>query len=195
VRTKVKIVDINENTFEQIPRPSNSHFNCRECFYWMEKRDGRTDLVKQKRNWFIRRGRRYDGSLGKVLLWSHREIPVGFIQFGPIAEFNTTRLIYEDRLPVPKGGWCIACVAVKSPFRSKGLASRLIRNTLRDLKRRGVKTVDAYPVDTAHSWNQISVGPVQLWKNCGFEEVAKICYSKGDPVPYLDEITLMRKRW
>lgn len=182
----VKIIDITEKNFKDIPRPANKRFNCQECFYWMGKRDGRTDLVKQKKNWFIRKGRKYGGSLGKLLLWGKRAKPIGFTQFGPIAEFQTTQLLYKDRLPIPKGGWCITCVAIQTNYRGKGLATRLVRNILRDLKRRGVKTVDAYPLKTASSWNQVSVGPIALWEKCGFEKIAEMKNEKT---------VLMRKKW
>jgi len=170
----VKIVDITAKNFKDIPRPANKRFNCQECFYWMGKKDGRTDLVKQKKNWFVRSAKRYDGSLGKLLLWGKRENPVGFAQFGPISEFQTAQLIYGERLRIPKGGWCIGCVAIQTNYRGKGLATRLVRNILRDLKRRGVKTVDAYPLKEADSWNQVPVGPVGLYKKCGFVKAAEI---------------------
>lgn len=182
----VKIVDIREKNFKDIPRPANNRFNCQECFYWMGKRDGRSDLVKQKKNWFVRKAKKDGGSLGKLLLWGKRENPVGFAQFGPIAEFQTAQLFYKNNLPIPKGGWCVTCVAIQSHYRGKGLATRLVRNILRDLKRRGVKTVDAYPLKKTSSWNQISVGPVGLWEKCGFEKVAKIKKEKN---------VLMRKKW
>ena len=207
----IKIVDITEKNFPNLPRPANKRFNCQECFYWMGKRDGRTDLVKQKKNWFIRRGQKYGGSLGKILLWGKRENPVGFIQYGPVAEFQTARLFYKTvelhpekstspgkrYLLIPKGAWCITCVAIQAGFRHKGLATRLVRQTLRDLKRRGVKSVDAYPLRRVNSWNQVSVGPNGLWQKCGFKEVARIKYIKGEPVPRAGEkeVILMRKKW
>lgn len=195
-KVTVKIVEIdNEETFEQIPRPANNRFNCQECFYWMEKKDGRTNLVKQKRNWFIRGAKKHQGSLGKLLLWGKRGVPVGYAQFGPIAEFRTTRLVYENRLPVPKGGWCISCVAVQTNYRRRGIATQLVKNILQDLKKRGVRTVDAYPTRDPHSYNQVSMGPVELWEKCGFQQVASLCYGKREPTPCKDEVILMRYEW
>lgn len=188
--TTTRIVEITGKNFDQIPRPANKRFNCQECFYWMGKRDGKQDLVKQKKNWFARGVRKYDGGLGKLFLWGKREKPVGFIQFGPIAEFQTAQLICRERLSIPKAGWCITCVAIQTDYRGKGLATRLIRNVLRDLKRRGVKTVDAYPLKKTSSWNQVSSGPVGLWQKCGFEKVAEIEYGKNK-----EKIVIMRKKW
>lgn len=165
---KVQIKDIDKKTFTDIPRPANRSFDCKRCFYWQEKRDGKQDLKKQKRNWFVRRKEKY-GSLGKLLFVNGKV--VGFTQFGPISEFETARLFYRDKLPVPSGdkAFCIVCIAIASKYRLRGLATKLLRNVLRDLKRRGVKSVDGYPVRHASSWNQISTGPLALYQDLGFE--------------------------
>lgn len=177
----------------------------------MGKRDGRTDLVRQKKNWFVRKGQKHGGSLGKILLVGKQEIPVGFIQYGPVVEFQTARLFYKKvdlnsekttspgkrNLLIPKGAWCITCIAIQSGFRRQGLATRLVRQVLRDLKKRGVESVDVYPSRKVNSWNQVSVGPNGLWQKCGFKEVARIKYIKGEPVPRAgeEEVILMRKKW
>lgn len=186
---QAKIVDVTKDNFKEIPRPANKRFNCQECFYWMGKKDGKQDLVKQKKNWFIRRAREHDGSLAKLLLWGKRGKPVGYIQFGPISEFQTTERFYRGDLSVPRGGWCITCVAIQTAYRGKGLATRLIRHVLRDMKRRGVKKVDAYPMKKISSWNQVSVGPVFLWEKCGFEKVKEIKLPKEE-----GSVVLMRKK-
>lgn len=166
----------------------------------MGKRDGKQDLVKQKKNWFLR-GAQKHGTLGKLLLWGKREKPVGFIQFGPISEFTTAQRFYQRPSPsgeanqvsksdsrpkLPKRGWCITCVAVQSNYRRKGVATRLVRNVLRDLKRRKVKKIDAYPPEKSAAWNQVSVGPAGLWEKCGFESIGEAKAEKG---------FVMRKKW
>lgn len=173
----VKIVDINNKNFEGIPRPADRRYNCQECFFWMGKKDGKLDLVKQKRKWFLKREKKH-GSLGKLLLWGKRQKPIGFIQFGPINEFETARIFYRDKSPIPRNGWCITCVAIDTNYRKKGLAKRLIRNVLRDLKRRGVRTVDVYPVKEPKSLNQIPCGPVSLFEELSFEPVFKAAIKK-----------------
>lgn len=169
---EVKIVDINSKNFNLIPRPADRRYNCQECFYWMAKWDGKLDLVKQKKKWFMRGEKKY-GSLGKLLLWGKRQKSIGYIQFGPISEFETAIIFYRDTAPIPRNGWAITCVTVDTNYRGRGLAKRLIRNVLRDLKRRGIRTVDVYPVKKPKSLNQIPCGPVALWKELSFERVFK----------------------
>lgn len=165
---KVQIKDIDKKTFTDIPRPANRSFDCQACCYWHEKRDGKQDLKKQKKNWFVWKKEKY-GSLGKILYLNGEAI--GFTQFGPISEFETAKLLYRDKLPLPSGdkAFCITCIAIASKYRGRGLATKLLRNVLTDLKKRGVKSVDGYPVRHASSWNQISVGPLALYQDLGFE--------------------------
>lgn len=174
---EVKIVDINEKNFDLIPRPADRRYNCQECFFWMGKKDGKLDLAKQKKKWFLKRKERY-GSLGKLLLWGKRQKPIGYIQFGPISEFETAKIFYRDMAPIPRSGWAICCVTIDNSYRRKGLAKKLIRNVLQDLKRRGVRTVDAYPVKEPKSLNQTSGGPATLWREMGFEKAFRASTKK-----------------
>lgn len=166
----IKIVDVTRKNFNLIPRPADKRFNCQECFYWIGKKDGRLNQAIQKKRWLAKKGKIY-GSLAKILLWGKRGKPVGFAQFGPINEFETAKMFYQDRLNTPRGGWCITCVAIQSAYRGKGLAKRLVHHILRDLKQRGVKKVDVYPLRHASSLNQVPVGPVEFWQKLDFEMV------------------------
>lgn len=170
---ETKIIDINAKNFDLIPRPADRRYNCQECFFWMGKKDGKFDLAKQKKNWFLKKLEKY-GSLGKILLWGRRQKPIGFIQFGPITEFETARIFYKDTAPIPRNGWCLTCVTIDTNYRGRGLAKHLINNVLRDLKKRGVRTVDVYTVKSSKSVNQIPSGPAALWKKLDFEPVFKV---------------------
>jgi ribosomal protein S18 acetylase RimI-like enzyme len=184
---EVKIVDVSRKNFNLIPRPADKRFNCQECFYWIGKKDGRLNQALQKKRWLAKKGKIY-GSLAKLLLWGKRGKPVGFAQFGPINEFETAKMfyqneLYQDKLNAPRSGvksrggnatlrgWCLTCVAIQSAYRGKGLAKRLVYNILRDLKQRGVKKVDVYPLRHTSSLNQVSVGPVEFWQKLDFEIV------------------------
>lgn len=156
---EARIINVTEESFDQIPRPAKKSFNCQECFYWVEKRDGKFDLAKQKKKWLGKKFAKF-GSAAKILLWGKRKKPIGYIQFGPISEFQTAQMLYRDCLPVPRNGWCITCITLQRPYQKKGLAKRLVRNVLRDLRRRGVKTVDVYDLP-------------KFWQNFGFETILK----------------------
>lgn len=138
----------------------------------MGKKDGKLDLTRQKKGWLLGRIPQY-GSLAKILLWGKREKPIGYIQFGPIAEFQTAELLYRDELPIPRGGWCVTCLFLQSPYQKRGLGKRLARHVLRDLKKRGVRTVDVYELPA-------------FWTNFGFKPAFKDKKKK---------ITIMRRKW
>lgn len=189
---EVKIVNVDEKNFDLVPRPANRRFNCKECFYWVGKQDGRLDLERQKKRWMVRTTEKY-GPLMKLLLWGKRQSPAGYAQFGPIAESQTAKMFYRmpvreneefkskkqaakkksistDDFSMPKNGWFLGCFAIQSAYRRKGLAVRLGQNILRDLKKRGVKVVDAYPLKKG-SLNQNPSGPVALYEKLGFKAV------------------------
>jgi len=167
---KYKIVDIDKENFELIPRPASQCFNCQECFYWMGKMDGRLNQKQQKKNWFARKRATY-GSLGKLLYPETKtKEPIAFIQFAPVQEMSTAKLIYlRERLRIPKKGWCITCLTVKKPWRGKGVATSLVKSVLKDLKKRGVERVDAYPMPKNTNLSQSPVGPVEVWLSLGFK--------------------------
>lgn len=205
---RVKIVNVNEKNFAQIPRPAYSRFNCQECFFWMGKKDGRTNLIRAKLSWFLKKEKKNDGALAKVALVSKETRPVGFIQFGPINEFETVKLFYKvadeneirsesaghRKLVVPKKGWCVTCVVVQKRFRHQGVALRLIKNTLRDLKKRGAESVDVFPRENPSSSAKNPLGPVALWKKAGFTEIERLVYAKGETLLRNgEEIVIMRK--
>lgn len=123
----------------------------------MEKRDAKFDLSNQKKKWFERTFPEY-GSLAKILLWGKRRRPVGYIQFGPISEFQTAQMLYRNRLPIPRGGWCITCISLQGSYQKKGLGKKLVSNLLKDLKKRGAKVIDVYELP-------------KFWQNFGFEPV------------------------
>jgi len=167
---RYKIVDIDEENFELIPSPASRYFSCQECFYWIGKKDGRLDQKQQKRKWFLKKGSLY-GSLGKLLFPdSKAKEAAAFTQFAPVQEMSTAKLLYfKERINLPKDGWCITCLTVQKPWRKQGVARSLVQSVLRDLKKRGVTTVDAYPSLKNVNLSQAPAGPVDLWLALGFK--------------------------
>jgi ribosomal protein S18 acetylase RimI-like enzyme len=152
-----KIVNVTETNFDQIPRPARKSYNCQECFYWIGKRDSKFDLARQKKRWFEKKFVKH-GFVAKMVLWGKEKKPVGYIQFGPIAEFQTAQMLYREGTKLPKNGWCITCITLQGPYQRKGVAKKLVRNVLSDLKKRGVRTVDTYELP-------------KFWPAFGFERI------------------------
>ena len=103
------------------------------------------------------------------------EQPVGWISLGPretyakLARSPTMKPV--DDQPV----WSIVCLVVPSELRGQGVARALIAGAVAYARKRGVKLLEAYPVDkdqpsaTQAPW----FGSKAMFDAAGFEEVAR----------------------
>jgi len=102
-------------------------------------------------------------------------VPVGWISLGPRADYaklarSPTMKAVDDR-PV----WSIVCFVVPSQYRKQGVARELLAGAIRWARRRGVRLLEAYPVDTSHPSASDApwFGAKTLFDAAGFEEVAR----------------------
>jgi GNAT superfamily N-acetyltransferase len=116
-----------------------------------------------------------DGGMFTGLLAYRGRTPVGWISFGPREDFAKLQ-----RSPVMKPVddrpvWSIICFVVPAEFRGQGVAGALLRGAIAFAKRRGVKLLEAYPVDRRGRLNddQLWFGAKSMFDACGFEEVAR----------------------
>jgi GNAT superfamily N-acetyltransferase len=102
-------------------------------------------------------------------------VPVGWISLGPredyakLARSPTMRAV--DDQPV----WSIVCFVVPSEFRKQGVARDLLAGAIRWARRRGVRLLEAYPVDKSHPSASHApwFGSKTLFDDAGFEEVVR----------------------
>ena len=103
------------------------------------------------------------------------EVPVGWISLGP-------REVYKklERSPVmkPVDGkpvWSIICFVVPAPYRGQGVARALLDGAIAYAKKRGVRLLEAYPVDKRGRSNDDTMwfGAKSMFDAAGFEEVAR----------------------
>jgi GNAT superfamily N-acetyltransferase len=101
--------------------------------------------------------------------------PVGWISLGPREDYaklaRSTVMKPVDAQPV----WSIVCFVVPSEFRKQGVARELLAGAVRYAKKRGVKLLEAYPVDKeVSSAAQASwFGSKRMFDEAGFHEVAR----------------------
>jgi GNAT superfamily N-acetyltransferase len=101
--------------------------------------------------------------------------PVGWISLGPRADYARLQrspvMKPVDGLPV----WSVICFVVPAPFRHQGVASALLQGAIRYARRRGVRLLEAYPVDKAgrgaDEW--LWHGAMSMYERAGFVEVAR----------------------
>src|SRR4051812_6994428 len=103
------------------------------------------------------------------------ETPVGWISLGPREDYpklaNSPIMKPVDAARV----WSITCFVVPSEHRRQGVAKALLDGAIRFAKKRGVKTLEAYPVDKPGKCADESLwfGPMSMYLAAGFEEVAR----------------------
>jgi GNAT superfamily N-acetyltransferase len=101
--------------------------------------------------------------------------PVGWISLGPRKDYaklaKSPLMKPVDDEPV----WSIVCFVVPSEHRNQGVAGELLAAAVEYARKRGVRVLEAYPVDKAEpsaaqaSW----FGSKRMFDAAGFDEVAR----------------------
>ena len=101
--------------------------------------------------------------------------PVGWLALGPREDFaklaKSPVMKPVDARPV----WSIVCFVVPSEYRKQGVARELLAGAIAYARKRGVRLLEAYPVDkdapsaADASW----FGSKRMFDAAGFEEVAR----------------------
>ena len=97
--------------------------------------------------------------------------PVGWVSLGPRGDYaklaNSPVMKAVDDQPV----WSVVCFVVPSAYRNQGVASELLAGAVAYARTRGVRLLEAYPVDKAAqaSW----FGSKRMFDEAGFEEVVR----------------------
>ena len=101
--------------------------------------------------------------------------PVGWISLGPREGYRKL-----ERSPVMKPVddervWSILCFVVPAEHRRKGVARELLRGAIAFARRKKVRILEAYPVDTAKKSNDGSMwfGAKSMYDAEGFKVVAR----------------------
>jgi len=101
--------------------------------------------------------------------------PVGWVSLGPREDFaklaKSPVMKPVDDLPV----WSVICFVVPSEYRRQGVARELLAGAVEYAAKRGVRLLEAYPVDRdASSAADASwFGSSNMFTEAGFEEVAR----------------------
>jgi GNAT superfamily N-acetyltransferase len=103
------------------------------------------------------------------------ETPVGWVSLGPRRDYaklaNSPTMKPVDDQPV----WSVVCFVVPSEYRKQGVARDLLAGAIRYARKRGVRLLEAYPVDKAHPSASDApwFGSKSMFDEAGFEEVAR----------------------
>ncbi len=108
--------------------------------------------------------------------------PAGWCAFGPRAamgRLQRSRTIPQvDDRPV----WSLVCFVVRAPYRRQGLAHQLLAAVVAYARRKGVQTLEAYPIEaegTRVSAAFAYVGTTSLFEAAGFHRVRETTARSG----------------
>ncbi|HYN64211.1 MAG TPA: hypothetical protein VES36_06360 [Candidatus Limnocylindrales bacterium] len=172
---------IDPDSFADIPAPAQPGARCQTCDYW-ERLDGHREAedTKAARSLKLSRlmaGERLAGAYG-MLAWQSGEdgdrLTVGWCQFGPLSAYPRAQVIRDryPELPPSPSPWVITCLQIdESQQDREAAAEALLAAVCRDLDRRGIVAVEAYPEGVTDPWLP-SPGPAGIYQRAGFAQVA-----------------------
>jgi len=93
--------------------------------------------------------------------------PAGWCQAGPRDRLE--KLVRQYGLSPDPEAWALTCFLMAPPFRRRGLATDLLSEVVRDLRRRGVPRVQAFPKRGQNlEPDDLWTGPESVFLSAGF---------------------------
>jgi ribosomal protein S18 acetylase RimI-like enzyme len=97
--------------------------------------------------------------------------PVGWCHYDKLQNLPGARLFYGNLASADGESGAIVCFTIAQGFRNQGIATKLLECALLDLKAQGAARAEAYPVVNDDSQEHNYLGPLNLYKNLGFQIV------------------------
>jgi ribosomal protein S18 acetylase RimI-like enzyme len=138
---------------------------CRCAAWWVPTWEGWSQRTAAE-NRRVREGLFDDGVADGYLLYGDDEV-VGWCQ--ALERDRLAKLARQFDLPPDPATWAITCFLIAPRHRRQGLAGRLLREVVADLRRRGAARIEAFPkrgpdLDDGDLWN----GPEAMFRAAGF---------------------------
>jgi len=102
--------------------------------------------------------------------------PVGWCSFGPRQDFPSLEKTRAYKRSDTSGVWSVNCFFIHRRWRGKGLSRGLLKEAVEAMRKRGVKTVEGYPVTTTKDGRRLAAvfaytGPTKIFEELGFKPV------------------------
>ena len=164
-----EIIDVTENNFNKIPKPS-LRVDCKSCDFW----EGGTSMLGPDAHAkeLNKRERIKSGAISAKLLCLDGKA-IGYCQYGKLSAFSRSQA-WRRRLknPTLDDVFFITCVSIQKEHRGKGLATLLLNNVTNDLRSKGAQIIEAL-AQKPYS-DRFSSGPEKLYLKCGFKIVEEL---------------------
>ena len=99
--------------------------------------------------------------------------PVGWCQFGPSEELPRIDRKRGYR-PTTPHAWRVTCLFIAPGHRRSGLAKFAVKESVRAMKKAGVRAVEAYPVEGERSASLLWSGTPKLFEEAGFSKAGPL---------------------
>ena len=109
------------------------------------------------------------------LIGYHGDTPVGWVSLGPREDYAKLRRSPAMKAVDDAAVWSIVCLVVPSAYRRQGVARALLEGAVDYARQRGVRLVEAYPVDKEKGGAPEApwFGSLAMFDELGFKEVAR----------------------
>jgi len=136
------------------------------CWCMFYHKPGKFDPKAYKENREAKHGLTSEGKTHGTIVLCGGD-PVGWCQFGPREELSRVDRKRGYR-PTSPDAWRVTCLFIAPGHRRSGLATYAVRESVRAMKREGVKVVEAYPVGGERSAALLWSGTPKLFEEVGF---------------------------
>lgn len=173
-KASIEIVPATTDRYEDILAVLG-HGDARSClcqYYWLSSGDYARSTMDERRE----RLHRQTGEQPPPGLLAYVDGEVaGWVGFGPRAGME--RLVRSKTIPKvdDEAVWSIVCFTVRTGYRRNGLAEALLDAVVEFARERGVRWLEAYPVDTGGRRIQTAsayVGTLSMFLRAGFSVVS-----------------------
>ena len=167
-RRGVRFDETNYNDFYKLHSEENGGGWCYCMAWWLPTWTGWNNRTAEQ-NKILRDELCLVGEYDGYLLYLDDK-PVGWCQVG--LRDRLIKLVMQYNLAPDIDTWAISCIFIAKNYRRKGLASFMLEEILRDLKKRKVKRVEAFPKrGDKLCGDDLRTGPEAMFLNAGFHIV------------------------
>lgn len=154
----MRVVEVDAQSFALMPD------GCQSCAYWHGCDKG--DKAEARREMFAA------GTLKGKLALAEDDKVMGFVQYGPSSGFGEfAKLRQGFGVAASPDSLVITCIATQKPYRNLGVAKALVSAVLAEAASAD-RQVEAAGMEEA-DFEQISVGPAELYRKLGFCEIGR----------------------
>lgn len=153
------------------------------CQHWRVSKGGKLwDMTKGAAAKEATRNLILSGEMTGLLAYD-KDKCIGWCSYGPRTSFPRTETAKAYKRDDIDNVWSINCFFIDKQYRGQGLAKGMLAASIKFIKKKKVKVVEAYPVTEtkdgkrlppAFSWT----GPLKIFKEAGFKIVQRLSYSR-----------------